>query len=711
MTNAFEATQPTGISIDPLKILLEASALLLTSADRNQIVFGIVDLASRVLAADAYAVWLDTTGEGNWRAVATRGLSEAYRTSIDVTPTVPLRTIQAVEDVTSDPSLVEYLKVYREERVCSLLVAPITLQSKKQGTITFYWHEPQRFNAVVLEHAEALANVASAALNTIELSEQGQLERRRLSFLAEASLILASSLDYETTLNEVAYLAVPEIADWCTVHIVEGGAVTRIVVAHADPDMLRMAEHFSQSYPEEIRQDRGIGAVLRTGKSEVYPYITDEMLRLAAKDSAHLDAMLALKITSSMTIPLTARGTVLGAMRFLAAGSNRHFSGDDVRLAEDLARRAATAIENARLHREVLRQEGELRLAHAAARMGSWSWDLATQLISWSKEFKTLHGLPPDAEPSTEAGRSLVHPDDRERILRELADALESPTEQLTSEHRVITEDGRLLWLQSRASIQRDGSGKPLSIFGITLDVTESHLAEEALRRTEKLAAAGRLAATVAHEINNPLEALTNLIYLASRAPGVPPEARGHLETADGELNRMAHVVRQTLGFYRESVNPQPADLGRLVAEVVQLYASRAATRGIHLSHSSDEDLITIVNGGEIKQVLSNLISNAIDASAFGGFVKTSVRRSAEWIDIHVVDGGEGISESNQARLFEAFFTTKADVGTGLGLWVSKGIIEKHGGTISVTSSITPGASGTRFTVCLPVAVVQGIAN
>ena len=120
------------------------------------------------------------------------------------------------------------------------------------------------------------------------------------------------------------------------------------------------------------------------------------------------------------------------------------------------------------------------------------------------------------------------------------------------------------------------------------------------------------------------------------------------------------------------------------------------------LSHSSEGDVCTIANGGELKQVLSNLITNAIDASSSGGFVNTSVRRSGQWIEILVEDGGKGINEANQARLFEAFFTTKADVGTGLGLWVSKGIVDKHGGTISVLSPIAPGSSGTLFTVRLP---------
>jgi signal transduction histidine kinase len=181
---------------------------------------------------------------------------------------------------------------------------------------------------------------------------------------------------------------------------------------------------------------------------------------------------------------------------------------------------------------------------------------------------------------------------------------------------------------------------------------------------------------------------LVNLIYLAQGAPGLPAETAEHLRIADGELKRMAHIVRQTLGFYRESTVPREVDLGRLVAEVLDLYRSRANTRGLTLhQEASEPELSVYSNGGEIKQVVANLISNAIDATAAGGQVTASVRRGENGVEIVVADTGTGISEASRKHLFEPFFTTKSDVGTGLGLWVSKGIVEKHGGTISVDAA------------------------
>ena len=687
---------------EALQVLLDASSLLLGDLSPEAVLTAILDRASKLLAADAYAVWRDCEGEGSWRAVSTQGLSPSYRTQFKIVPAAAPLAMQAIENIEAESMLQPFREVYAAEGIRSLLIAPLEVPERQAGTITFYWRRVHRPSAREMDYAAALANLSAAALNTSELHAQNQREKRRLSFLAEASTILASSLDYETTLNRVAQLAVPQIADWCTVHIVENGSANRLVVAHADPAMLSMAQEYSVRYPEEIRDDVGLGAVLRTGKSEIITHITDEMVVAAARDPDHLKLLRKLRLSASILVPLSSRGKVLGAIRLLAAGDDRHFTADDVQLAQDLARRAASAIENAQLHRAVLKQESQLRLSHAAAHMGSWSWDLVKGEISWSDEFKQLHGLPLDAQPSFDNGSTLVHPDDRGRVLQDLSQVLASGADQLTSESRAITPDGRTLCILSHGTIQRDATGEPLSIVGISMDVTEQRQAEAALRRTEKLAAAGRLAATVAHEVNNPLEALTNLIYLAGSAEGLPAEARGYLATAESELSRMAHIVRQTLGFYRDSASPRETDLGQVVREVMDLYRSRAESRAVTLSCNLMPAVMICANPGEIKQVVANLISNALDASVDASSVEISVHRSGQHAEIVVADTGTGIREEHLARLFEPFFTTKADVGTGLGLWVSKGIVEKHNGSISVASRSDPSASGTTFTITLP---------
>lgn len=689
---------------DALQVLLASSAMLLANSSQEAVLSGILDIANNVLAADAYAVWRQCDSHGTWRAVASRGLSPSYRTELHSPDAAIPTRLQGVEDTASAEWLHEFRSVYEAEGIRALLVVPLAVQDSLPGTITFYWRQPRSFSAQDKDYAAALANLCAAALNRAELQTANQREKQRLAFLAEASSILASSLDYETTLNRVAHLAVPHIADWCTVHIVENGHPTRLVVAHADPAMLEFAREFSRAYPEEITPDRGLGLMLANRETQVHTEITEAMMSAAARDGGHLAMLKKLQITSSILVPLASRGRVLGAIRLIATGG-RHFTPADVRLAEDLARRAAAAIENAQLHRAVLEGQNQLRLAHAAARMGSWAWDLTHNKITWSDEFKQLHGLSTESNAGYEGGLQLVHPDDRDKVMGELKAALESDADQLLYEHRSLAPDGRVLWLQSRGTIHRDAAGKAIGMTGITMDITESRAAEDALRRTEKLATAGRLAATVAHEVNNPLESLTNLIFLAVHQPGLPDDAKTYLLTAEGELSRIAHIVGQTLGFYRDSASPRPVSLGQIVADVLELYQSRAESRKITLSHTAEPGAVVLANAGELKQVIANLISNALDATPLGGAVTATVRRAGANVEMLVADTGSGISAENMAHIFEPFFTTKAEVGTGLGLWVSKGIVEKHQGTLTVASETTAGASGTCITVSIPAAL------
>jgi PAS domain S-box-containing protein len=681
-----------------LNILLEASALLLHAGSEEILLSQILDLASNLLVADAYGVWRESENRLVWRVIAQRGLSDTYPKTVELDGKTFPQGVWFIEDMAQDGRVVFQSSLYEREGIRSAMVVPWRVDATTNGAIIYYWRNLRRFSPDDVDYALALSNLSASALNRLELNEQSRREKQRLAFLAEASAMLASSLDYESTLQSVARLAVSYMAEWCTVHVAENGKLARLVMAHADPGMAGFAEEYERRYPERIEPDRGVGKVFRTGEPEIVPNITGEMLAAAAQDEEHLHLLRRFKLSSSIVVPLGSRGKVLGAIRLL--GTNvRHFGDSDVQLALDLGQRAAVAIENAQLHRALLELATELRLSHAAAKMGSWTWDLEQDRLSWSAEFKALHGLPEDAVGTGEAGSQLVHPEDRERSQQDFLATLQSSASVFNSEHRSITPDGRILWLQVRGRIRRDENGKATWIAGLVIDVTESRMAEQALRRAEKLAAAGRLAATVAHEVNNPLEALVNAIYLAQHAENMQ-EAASHLRLADSELRRMTHIVRQTLGFYRESTLPESTGLLQLVSEVLDLYRSRSLSRGLTLRASSqteDEVFVTVI-AGEIKQVLANLIANAIDATPSGGIVEISMSRLEDSVEIAVADTGCGISEANRKHLFEPFFTTKADVGTGLGLWVSKGIVDKHGGSILVDDAR---GKGTTFRVRL----------
>jgi PAS domain S-box-containing protein len=235
-------------------------------------------------------------------------------------------------------------------------------------------------------------------------------------------------------------------------------------------------------------------------------------------------------------------------------------------------------------------------------------------------------------------------------------------------------------------------------------DVTEKKAAEAALLQSEKLASVGRMAATIAHEINNPLEMVTNCIYLAATNPNLPAEVKEYLATAERELHRVAHIAKRTLGFYRETTKPAVVDIRTLVDEVAELYNPKFTRKDIRLRIEHNGHCAgTIAIAGEIRQVISNLLTNAVDASRPKGMVRVRTSRvtlnGCGYARVTVADSGAGISIADQIRIFEPFFTTKKDVGTGLGLWVSSEIVRKHKGKIRLRSVE---GKGSVFSLFLP---------
>jgi PAS domain S-box-containing protein len=251
-----------------------------------------------------------------------------------------------------------------------------------------------------------------------------------------------------------------------------------------------------------------------------------------------------------------------------------------------------------------------------------------------------------------------------------------------------------------------DKAGNVTGLLLVIQDITERKQSEEMLRRTEKLATAGRLAASIAHEINNPLESVTNLLYLMKKNPS---KVGRYLDLAMQELNRVIHISKQTLGFYRDTTAPVSVNVAELLESVLFLYARRLESRAITVRTEFDRNTNISVFAGEIRQVFSNLISNALDAMPSSGTLILKVAPGHRWKDprvagvhVTVADTGLGIAPEHKKNIFEAFYTTKMDVGTGLGLWVTQGIIQKHKGSIRFRSSTRPGNNGTVFSVFLP---------
>jgi PAS domain S-box-containing protein len=250
----------------------------------------------------------------------------------------------------------------------------------------------------------------------------------------------------------------------------------------------------------------------------------------------------------------------------------------------------------------------------------------------------------------------------------------------------------------------------------IVLDASERKRSEDALRKTEKLAATGRLAASIAHEINNPLEAITNLLFLLRNFCELEDPALNYVTMAEHEARRIAEITQQTLRFYRQSTLPARANMSELLDSVLTLFQGRLNTLNIQVERDYDPEMNLFCFAGEVRQVFANLVGNAIDATPNGGRLRVRARRSRSWkspeeegVRFTVADTGTGMERAVRERVFEAFFTTKDVTGTGLGLWVSHEIILKHRGVVHVRSraatkfdTVEEKVSGTVFQIYLP---------
>jgi PAS domain S-box-containing protein len=273
-----------------------------------------------------------------------------------------------------------------------------------------------------------------------------------------------------------------------------------------------------------------------------------------------------------------------------------------------------------------------------------------------------------------------------------------------------LRKDGERIDVSLTISPVKDEYGKVIGAAKIVRDITENKKIDRALRITEKLAAAGRLAATVAHEINNPLEAVTNLVYLAKTDVHNTELVAEYLEMASRELDRVAHITRQTLGFYRDTSLPLRFSVTRTLDDLLSLYERRFESRRITVLKQYEGNIEVKALVGEVRQAFSNLIGNAIDAMPSGGTLVIRATQTHSWngsqrpgVRITILDTGSGIESRHKKSLFQPFFTTKEDVGTGLGLWITRSIVEKHGGSIRVKSRTEADDHGTAFSIFLPL--------
>ena len=359
-----------------LKLLLGTTSNLIETLETEELLRTLLDQARQLVVADAFAVWR-VDAAGYWSVVSQEGLSEEFLQqgsifaglNVDLPPGPVLVQPQDLSDQ-STPLLRDRWARYTQEGIRSLMILPLRIHGVVSGTLVFYCRTPHFFTETEVESAQALANIAAAAITTSELYEsQSQVRRHaedaavRESFLAAAGAILAESLEFETTLGNVARAAVPHFADWCAVDLLdEHNVLRRIAVAHVDPERVALAQRLFEDYPPDKDLDLGVYRVLHTGESEMMSDIPQEVIASAARDKEHLRLIQTLNLTSYICVPLRIENKVRGAITFVTSGAHRHFQEPDLRVAQDIARRSDQAIENARLYRNLRASEERLQL-------------------------------------------------------------------------------------------------------------------------------------------------------------------------------------------------------------------------------------------------------------------------------------------------------------------------------------------------------------
>jgi PAS domain S-box-containing protein len=562
--------------------------------------------------------------------------------------------------------------------------------------------------------------------STKAFSPDGSQNEQRLRLLVETGILLAS----ERSLDVIVQAALDAGLHLCSARYgaffynnIGDNDKSYSLYKEAGPD-LNIFDAFPEPHCTEIPKDSFLNQLIVCSPDITLDPRFTENLPFASLSPHHPP------VRSYLSVPVRSRaGESLGCLIYGHPDVD-NFTAASEDLVATIASQAAVAIDNLRLSENLnyeiaqvdaaraLQRETADRLRQAldAAQLGTWIWDRATDLLDLDERAGLLfHAEPHVPVTRTALRKRVVAVEDQAYTAETLQKFLESGG-IYSAEYRVESPDGIQTWLSASGNATfAPNTTDIIGMVGTVQDITTRKTQETALRQSEKLAATGRLAATIAHEINNPLEAVTNLIYLSRTDPDVPEPVQQLLETADTELARVAQIAQQTLGFYRDTTRPVEIKLNDLLHSVVDLFERKMVSRKISCTLDLQPDLC--INGlqGEIRQVFSNLIVNAIDAFTFAPMMKPgrihirgrhlhgrALQGSRDSVSIVICDEGSGISDSARQRIFSPFFTTKLSVGTGLGLWVTRGFVEKQGGSITFRTR-TSDPTGTIFRVVLPV--------
>ena len=682
---------------------LQQSAEALSSAMTPAEVLDAV-LTQSVAAAEARAglIALLTEDGRNLEILAQRGYSEQrlgdwqrFPLDIDYPLSYAVRTGEAVfigsaeERIERFPALPEIT-----EPTHALVCLPLVVEGRTIGGLTFSFGSDQVFDDDRRAMKITLARQAAQALERARLYGALSQAEQRMSFLAEASRTLATSLDFEETLQAIPKLAVPRIADWSGVDVLdEDGTIRRVAVAHSDPKKLQRGWEISRRFPPQADETRGVAHVLRTGEAECFPEFPSELLEQAKARDPEMGAILEeLGMHALICVPIRSRDRILGALTLVRAETGRPFTKADFDLSTALADRAGAAAENALLFREAERR-GEAARALAYVGDGVFFVDRQSVVRYWNHAARLITGV----SLEDAVGHLAIDVVPGWTLIEEHVMPVAATASELARATAIPVGAGKEeRWLSVVAVELGDGT-----VFAMR-DVTEEHALEQA--RSD-------FVATASHELRTPLAAVYGAVKTLRRDDLELDGsiANTFLEMIESETERLTAIVNQILlagqlESGRVSLVERECDLRALVDGVVSA-ARMTAPESVDFEVEAANGAVTLhCDEDKLRQVLVNLVENAVKYSPDGGTVTVGLRAEKGRARIEVRDRGLGIPETDHARVFEKF--TRLDPGlsrgvggTGLGLYIARELVERMGGEIEVDSA--PG-DGSTFVVELP---------
>jgi len=693
-------TAESSEAADRARRLQRVAELLAEAVTPQEVLDAILTEGVRAAEARAGAIGVLTQDGANVELLAQRGYDASAVTgwsSFPLEAKVPMSDVIRTGEPLFLTSVQERNKRYpmfsdRGQQNHELVVVPLAVEGRVFGAMSLSFDREIEFEPERREMKLTLARQAAQALARSRLYAAEQTLRERMTFLAEASELLASSLDYNHTLKQVAQLSVPGLADWCAIDMVgPNGEIERLGVAHEDPAKVRWAYELQDRYPPDPDAPTGVPQVLRTGKPEFFPELPQELLDEAIGDDEELRRIIdELGLKSTICVPLVARNRTLGALTLIAAETHPPYTEADLALAVELARRAAVAVDNARLYREAERGADAARaLAYVAD--GVALIDTSGSVLHWNPAAASITGV---AEEEA-LGRQVSE-------VVPAWDALTShvPLVPPGGDARPVTVPivlgGRERWVSVSGVDFGDGTVYALQ------DVTEEH----ALEKTRS-----DFVATASHELRTPLAAVYGAVRTLRRDDVELTDAdrAQFLEMIESEATRLAKIVDQIL--LAGQLDADAVEFELVECDLEEVAAGVIDSAALHLPASISLDLS--VDGAapircdenKLRQVLVNLVDNAVKYSPEGGRVELRVRSENGSCLIEVADEGLGIPADERERIFEKFYRldpqqTQGVGGSGLGLYICRELVERMNGRLRVESE--PG-KGSRFTVELPL--------